>query len=92
MNDISENGIRTSLQGSLFHWAPEVIQTDRKGVHHGYNEKIDIWSLGCVVLEMWTVRRPWQDSNASDDVYEVTRNCYKCSFQQTAYISFLSDG
>jgi len=35
--------------------APEVIDTQKKG----YNFKIDIWSVGCVILEMWAGSRPW---------------------------------
>jgi len=35
--------------------APEVID----GQKIGYNSKVDIWSVGCVVFEMWTGRRPW---------------------------------
>lgn len=43
--------------------APEVM--NNKG--QGYNAKIDIWSLGCVVLEMWAGKRPWNQN----DMYAV---------------------
>ena len=45
----------TAMQGSVFWMAPEVIKTQKSG----YNNKIDIWSVGCVVLEMWAGMRPW---------------------------------
>lgn len=54
MDDIY-GGAHTAMQGTVFWMAPEVINT-QKG---GYNFKIDIWSVGCVVLEMWGGRRPW---------------------------------
>lgn len=69
--DINENGIHTSMQGSVFWMAPEVVQAARKGEQHGYNGKVDIWSLGCVVLEMWAGRRPWQDTDAIAVIYEL---------------------
>jgi mitogen-activated protein kinase kinase kinase len=40
--------------------APEVIDTPKKG----YDKKIDIWSVGCVVLEMWAGKRPWSGNEA----------------------------
>lgn len=45
----------TPMQGTIFWMAPEVINSREKG----YNFKIDIWSTGCVVLEMWAGTRPW---------------------------------
>lgn len=51
-------GAATNMKGSVFWMAPEVIQPT--GVK-SYSGKIDIWSLGCVVLEMWSGKRPWGD-------------------------------
>jgi mitogen-activated protein kinase kinase kinase len=50
-----QNGAHTAMQGTVFWMAPEVINTQKKG----YSFKIDIWSIGCVVLEMWAGTRPW---------------------------------
>lgn len=54
-DDIYGGAQHTAMQGTIFWMAPEVINT-QKG---GYNFKIDIWSVGCVVLEMWGGVRPW---------------------------------
>jgi mitogen-activated protein kinase kinase kinase len=37
-----------------------------------YSGKIDIWSLGCVVVEMWTGKRPWGDLEQVAAMYEVS--------------------
>jgi len=44
-----------SMTGTPMYMSPEVITGSDKGRHGS----IDIWSLGCVVLEMATGRRPW---------------------------------
>ncbi|KAF3939469.1 hypothetical protein ABW19_dt0204946 [Dactylella cylindrospora] len=44
-----------SMTGTPMYMSPEVI----KGEHQGRHGSVDIWSLGCVVLEMATGRRPW---------------------------------
>ncbi|OLY81508.1 Serine/threonine-protein kinase BCK1/SLK1/SSP31 [Smittium mucronatum] len=44
---------RMSMQGSIFWIAPEVIKGSK------YSAKVDIWSLGCVFIEMWSGKRPW---------------------------------
>ncbi|KAF9535368.1 hypothetical protein CPB83DRAFT_5940 [Crepidotus variabilis] len=53
--DDMQGGAFTAMQGTVFWMAPEVINTQKSG----YNNKIDIWSVGCVVLEMWAGMRPW---------------------------------
>lgn len=48
--------------------APEVVHSV-KG--QGYSAKVDIWSLGCVVLEMWAGRRPWGDMEALAAMFQL---------------------
>lgn len=50
----SESGFTTSVKGSLPWMAPEVIK------QKGYGRKADIWSVGCVALEMFTAKNPWE--------------------------------
>ncbi|KAG0042125.1 Suppressor of Sensor Kinase (SLN1) [Gryganskiella cystojenkinii] len=44
-----------SLNGTPMYMAPEVIKNGEKG----RKGSMDIWSLGCCILEMATGRRPW---------------------------------
>jgi mitogen-activated protein kinase kinase kinase 3 len=48
--------------GSVLWMAPEVI----RGKQGGHGRKADIWSLGCVFIEMATAERPWGE-NAFDN-------------------------
>jgi len=48
-------GAMQSLQGTPMYMSPEVI----KGETRGRRGAMDVWSLGCVVLEFATGRRPW---------------------------------
>ncbi|KAJ7492692.1 kinase-like protein [Mycena latifolia] len=59
----------TELRGTVYWMAPEVVDSNKKG----YDSKVDIWSLGCVVLEMWTGGRPW----AGEEVISVMLKLYK---------------
>jgi mitogen-activated protein kinase kinase kinase len=46
---------QNSMQGTPMYMSPEVI----RGSTSGRLGAVDIWSLGCVILEMATGRRPW---------------------------------
>lgn len=62
-----KGGYSTSYIQSRFYRSPEII------LEHDWNEKIDIWSLGCVVVEMVT---GWPLFMGDDEI-EVFRNMVK---------------
>jgi mitogen-activated protein kinase kinase kinase len=51
----TKQGRQNSMQGTPMYMSPEVI----RGQTAGRLGAADIWSLGCVILEMATGRRPW---------------------------------
>lgn len=78
-----------SLRGSIPWMAPEVIQQT------GGGRRSDIWSLGCVVIEMATARHPWGEfdnpvaamvkigmSNATPPLPEAVSACCKDFIKQ----------
>ncbi|KAI3621992.1 ste ste11 protein kinase [Moniliophthora roreri] len=46
-----------SLTGTPMYMSPEIIKNDKRGRHGA----MDIWSMGCVVLEFATGRKPWSN-------------------------------
>ena len=48
-----------SMTGTPMYMSPEVIKGSGEGRGGSRLGAVDIWSLGCVVLEMATGRRPW---------------------------------
>jgi len=55
--------------GSVLWMAPEVI----RGQTGGHGRKADIWSLGCVFIEMATAEKPWANK-AFDNVWQAMRH------------------
>lgn len=66
-DNIYSNDKSNNMQGSVFWMAPEVISSQGEG----YGAKVDIWSLGCVVLEMFAGRRPWSTEEAVGAIYKI---------------------
>ena len=66
-DNIYGNDVTNNMQGSVFWMAPEVVRNQG----HGYSAKVDIWSLGCVVLEMFAGRRPWAREEAIGAIYKL---------------------
>ncbi|EMR08788.1 hypothetical protein PNEG_02958 [Pneumocystis murina B123] len=65
--EVYDNDSNMSMQGTIFWMAPEVIHNQKQG----YSAKIDIWSLGCLVLEMFAGKRPWSDDEAIGVMFKV---------------------
>ncbi|CAL1695248.1 unnamed protein product [Somion occarium] len=86
-DDINMAGIHTSMQGTVFWMAPEVINS-QKG---GYNSKIDIWSVGCVVFEMWTGQRPWSGQEAMAVLLQLYQTRQGPPVPPNAHLSPLAD-
>ncbi|PYH99466.1 MAP kinase [Aspergillus ellipticus CBS 707.79] len=58
---------RVSMQGSVYWMAPEVVQ---QTVH---TKKADIWSLGCLVVEMFTGAHPFPACSQLQAIYAIGR-------------------
>ncbi|KAJ7169469.1 kinase [Mycena filopes] len=50
-------GFPNSLTGTPMYMSPEIIKNEKRGRHGA----MDIWSLGCVVLEFATGKKPWSN-------------------------------
>ena len=57
---------RPSLQGSVFWMAPEVVKQT------SYTAKADIWSLGCLIVEMFTGHHPWFELTQMQAIFKVS--------------------
>ncbi|URE16809.1 hypothetical protein MUK42_11055 [Musa troglodytarum] len=59
-----------SLKGSPFWMAPEMLQaTTNKET--GYDLSVDIWSLGCTIIEMFTGKHPWSGLEGPQAMFKV---------------------
>ncbi|KAH9484209.1 Protein kinase byr2 [Psilocybe cubensis] len=56
---------RPSLQGSVFWMAPEVVKQT------GHTRKADIWSVGCLVVEMLTGEHPWAQLTQMQAIFKI---------------------
>jgi len=65
LNSRAERAALTSIRGTILYMAPEVAQ--RKV----YDEKCDIWSVGCTVHEMLTKKTPSELENVPRNIIDI---------------------
>ncbi|KHO00773.1 MAP kinase kinase kinase Ste11 [Metarhizium album ARSEF 1941] len=65
LGNAKNNRHRPSLQGSVFWMAPEVVKQTE------YTLKADIWSLGCLVVEMMTGNHPFPDCSQLQAIFKI---------------------
>lgn len=56
---------RASLQGSVYWMAPEVVKQT------AYTKKADIWSVGCLIVEMFTGRHPFPKFSQMQAIFKI---------------------
>ncbi|CCE72738.1 Piso0_000332 [Millerozyma farinosa CBS 7064] len=56
---------RASLQGSVYWMAPEVVKQT------AYTKKADIWSVGCLIIEMFTGKHPFPDFSQMQAIFKI---------------------
>ncbi|CUS23549.1 LAQU0S10e02960g1_1 [Lachancea quebecensis] len=61
---------RASLQGSVYWMAPEVVKQVVT------TKKADIWSVGCVIVEMFTGKHPFPDFSQMQAIFKIGTNTH----------------
>ena len=69
---------RPSLQGSVFWMAPEVVKQT------SYTRKADIWSLGCLIVEMFTGTHPFPDCSQLQAIFQIGNSSAKPRVPESA--------
>ncbi|KAH8503414.1 hypothetical protein H0E87_014622 [Populus deltoides] len=64
-----------SLKGSPYWMAPELMQAVmQKDVSSDLALAVDIWSLGCTIIEMFTGKPPWSEYEGAAAMFKVMRD------------------
>ncbi|XP_058764982.1 mitogen-activated protein kinase kinase kinase 3-like [Vicia villosa] len=63
---INSSSSMLSFKGSPHWMAPEVVMNT-----NGYSLPVDIWSLGCTILEMATSRPPWSQYEGVAAIFKI---------------------
>ncbi|KAF5805515.1 putative mitogen-activated protein kinase kinase kinase STE-STE11 family [Helianthus annuus] len=63
---ITGNTCPLSFKGSPYWMAPEIIKNS-----NGSNLAVDIWSLGCTVIEMATTKPPWNQHEGVAALFKI---------------------
>lgn len=70
-----------SMVGTILYSCPEIVQSSN------YSNKADVWSLGCVLYKMATLRDPFQGNNP----LVVARNIVECTYSRLEVSPYVSE-
>ncbi|KAL0213055.1 hypothetical protein RCL1_006681 [Eukaryota sp. TZLM3-RCL] len=62
--------VAKSVVGSPLYMSPEILD------HRPYNAKSDVWSLGCVLYEMSTMKHAFDAENMNNLIFKIIRGKY----------------
>ncbi|KAI3503109.1 hypothetical protein L1887_31545 [Cichorium endivia] len=66
--------VTLSLKGSPYWMAPEVLRSDiQKDCSHDLALAVDIWSLGCTIIEMMNGKPPWSEYEGPAAMFKVMK-------------------
>ncbi|XP_030475700.2 mitogen-activated protein kinase kinase kinase 1-like [Syzygium oleosum] len=70
---VTEMNAAKTFIGSAFWMAPEVVNPKKRSSqsNRSYGMEVDIWSLGCTVLEMLTRQRPYPKLDKAQALYRI---------------------
>ncbi|KAJ8764234.1 hypothetical protein K2173_005974 [Erythroxylum novogranatense] len=72
---LSGHAAELSLKGSPYWMAPELMQAVmQKETNSDLALAVDIWSLGCTIIEMFTGKPPWSEYEGAAAMFKVMRD------------------
>ena len=71
VSKVAKRGMARTQPGTPYYTSPEVWN-DRP-----YDAKCDVWSLGCVVYEMATLRPPFRANNLNELYAKIQKGLYE---------------
>ncbi|CDY52152.1 BnaA02g34610D [Brassica napus] len=82
-----------SLKGSPFWMAPELMQAVmQRDSNPDLAFAVDIWSLGCTIIEMFTGKPPWSEFEGVDYVSRETNSSVLSTSPRNSDVSQLFNG
>ena len=70
------NEYANSVAGKYNYWANEITNNEK------YNNKIDIYSLGCVIYELFTLSEYYIDTKIEEKVGKINKEIYNPKWQE----------
>jgi NIMA (never in mitosis gene a)-related kinase len=67
--------------GTILYSSPEIVQSQT------YTNKADIWSLGCIIYELMTLKQPFSGNNPLSIAQKIVEGEYESIREDDAFYS-----